>query len=189
MPEKSNIAVAVSILSFVVSALSYYRNTGPAQLRREQIARMRIIAAIAVVLWDQINLILKAQVDKIKVDPYLFPSIQENALRLEEGLNDAVGLGLFPIILEDREHTLTMYAAFIQGLRWIASMPDPEKQPLEEWTKMHFLFGMVRLIDVCLRYKPQLLPKNVRPNVEGLEEKAWTYLSNLSIESRSTESS
>lgn len=181
MPEIAVVAVVVSLLSFAVSAFTFYRNSGPAQLRKEQMARMRIIAARAVVLWDQIDTIASAQVRKSDVDPYLFPSIQENARRLEEALDAAIGLGLFRELLEDRNHSLPMYSAFVQGVRWVASMPDPDTQSLDAWTKQHFLFGMIRLLDVCLRYKPSLLPMSIRTEVTAkvvsLKTQAWTYLS------------
>lgn len=135
MSVSAILALVISILSLGLATLSYYRNTAPAQLRRNQLASMRIIAARSIALWDQISTVISAQTGEFTVDPYLFPSIQENAVRLEEALDDAIGLGLLPTILEDKEHAMTMYSAFVQGLMWIARMPDPEAKPLEVWTK------------------------------------------------------
>ena len=173
-------ALIVSCLSFFISALTFYQNSEKSQIKRNKSSQMRIVAAQSLVLWDQINTIISIQVHKFEYDPYIFPSVQINAKRLEEDLDAAIGMGLLSEIVGDHKNSLALYVAFCQSLSYIINLQDAENQPIEEWTKQHFVMGMIRLIDICINYEPDLIPSNIRSEIskkiDPLVEQSWTYV-------------
>ena len=169
-------ALLVSTFSLI---LAYYIHA--TRLRDARDEAMRTVATRAVILWEQAAIIATAQVTKSTVDSYMFCSIQKNARRVEEALDQAVRVGLFDIVLGDREHSLPLYAAFLQGLTDVEELENPEDQPLEAWTREHFVMGLVRLLDTCRRYRTSVLPsqttQSIGPRLDQMLEKAWTYAS------------
>jgi|SRR5208282_109630 len=146
--------LTISLLSVVVSMLTYYRNSARAQSRREQVTRMRVLAGCAVVYWDQLTTVITAQVKRFPVDDYMFASMRANARLVTDALNAAVGVGLLHCFLDEAPHGLQRYTAFYQGLVWAASLPEGERRPLEDYTKQHLIMGMVRLLDTCVQFRP-----------------------------------
>ena len=180
-----NPTVVLSVLALVVSVVSlagtFYRNARSTQLRNAQDEAMRTVAARAIVLWEQLMIIVECQVKNCDIDSYVLPSVQKNAGRLEDALDHAIRVGLLHVISEaDREHSLTLYAAFLQGLTEVADRDNPQGQPLETWTKQHLLMGMVRLLDSCRKYRQSVIPapvlQRVGKKVDGMLERAWGYV-------------
>jgi hypothetical protein len=91
--------------------------------------------------------------------------MRANARLVTDALNAAVGVGLLHYFLDEAPHSLVRYTAFYQGLVWAASLPEGERRPLEDYTKLHLLMGMVRLLDTCIRFRPVLLPEGVRRSI------------------------
>ena len=171
-------ALAVSIAAFVIS---WYRNLRSTQLRSAQDDAMRAVAARAVLLWDQLIIIVVASVNNTEVHPYMFPSVQKNARRLDDALDQALRVGLIEDISgRGRAHALTLYSAFTQGLVEVAELNSPEKQPLDAWHKQHLLMGMVRLLDVCRKYRTPVLSlaivESALSQLDQTLEEAWTYV-------------
>lgn len=173
--------LTISIIAIIVSMLSLahtiWKNSERTWLRRQQQNSMRILSSRAVVLWQQIWLVLSATANKNPIDTFVFPSMQENAKRLEDALDHAIGIGLLPVLVEDREGSLVLHVAFVQSLASASQLSD--KNPMEPWLGTHLLMGMVRLLDVCLRYRTDLLPSSfkdmIRPKVIELKDEAWVY--------------
>lgn len=176
------ITIAISLFSFAISVLTYFRNSDEKQLRREQATRMRVLAGRSVVYWDQLLTIRAAQIKKFPVDDYMFPSMRANARQVADALDAVVGVGLLNNILDEAPYSLQRYTAFYQSLIWLASIPEGEQRPLEDYLKSHLLFGMMRLLDSCIKFKPMLLPEEVRQSIESQIVNdlplSRTYLSN-----------
>ena len=174
----SGIALLVSVVSV---AVTIYRSAPSTLLYHEQMAVMRIVASRTMVLWDQLRTIATAQVSSSTINSYRLSSFQKNALRLEEALDKAIGIGLLSKLLGNHEHSFILYVAFVQSLNRIATLEEPDKQPLKEWTEQHFSMGLVRLVDVLRKFNSSLLPQSVyhsldEGRLEELTEEAWTYL-------------
>ena len=174
----SAFALIVSIFSV---GLTFYRTAASTLLHREQMAAMRIVASRTVLLWDQVQTVARVQLDGLALDSYRLISFQKTALRLEDALDKATGVGLFPRILGDHRHSLMLYAAFVQGLSWVANLEEADEQPLETSPGKHFSMGLVRLLDVCQKFDSSLLPENLfesmdTERLEELVKEAWTYM-------------
>lgn len=174
----SGIALLVSVVSV---AVTIYRSAPSTLLFQKQMAAMRIVASRTMVLWDQLQTIATAQVTDSAIDSYILSSYQKNALRLEEALDKAIGIGLLSKLMGNHKHSFILYVAFVQSLNHVATLEDPDKRPLEEWTKQHFSMGLVRLIDILRKFDSPLLPQSVyhsldEERLEKLTEEAWTYL-------------
>lgn len=178
--EISTAAVAVMIasISLIISLLTYYRNSQSVQLKMEQTESMRIVAGQAIVVWDQLQTVITAQTQDYNVDSYVYTSLKQNCLRLEESLDRAVGLGLYGALVGNRSHALSMHTAFRQSLAWVRSL-DPSASSPEDWTKMHLLMGMIRLLEQTKSFDSELLPKSVWKELsipQEMSETAWSYL-------------
>lgn len=171
-------AVLVSVISMLISVLTYYQNNSKSLLRREQIERMRTVAIRAAVLWDQIQTILAAA-GYFPVDDYLFPSVQNNAKRLEEALDLAIGSGLIHEIMSKHPKALVLYTTFLQSLYFITSKLSSDELQ-EACLKDHFTLGMVRLLDRCILFSPKVFPddfqKETAEFIVPRAEMAWGYL-------------
>ncbi len=175
------ISVGIAAFSLIVSFLTYWWNRRSVQLKIAQESQMIILASRVAVLWDQINSIISSKVHQYHVDPYIFESMRKNAFRLEEALEKGIGLDLWNILVEKRTYSLVLYSAFIQSLLYAASRQ--EYNP-DDWTHMHLVMGMIRLIDICQRYKSDAVSKitNEIKIHRDLIEKAWVYLEDKSKE-------
>jgi hypothetical protein len=174
------VPIIVSIISLAISIFTYIRASPSQQLELDQNARMRTVAMRTIVLWDQISTIVDAQVHRYSVDPYLFPSIQQNAKRLEDALDEAISVGLLRETISDHPDALQLYSAFTQGLSFVRNLPNPESQPLEQWTRQHFLMGLIRLLDRSFRYRQSFFPEPMKAKISNridpLLSDAWNYL-------------
>jgi hypothetical protein len=139
----------ISAVALVVSSLTFWRTRPALQLKRDQQAQMAVVASRATVLWDQIQTIIVATSNNHQIDPYLFPSMKANAKRLEDAIDNAIGIALFTMLVGGDSLSLTLFTAFIQSLSHACSTESVEP---EVWTKQHLLMGMVRLLESCRRY-------------------------------------
>ena len=174
----SGIALLVSVVSV---AVTIYRSAPSTLLHHEQMAAMRIVASRTMVLWDQLKFISTAHEISRTIDSYILSSFQTNALRLEEALDKAIGIGLLSNLMGNHKHSFILYVAFVQSLNHIATLEEPDKQPLEEWMQPNFSMGLVRLVDLQRKFDSSLLPQSVYDSMdEGrmkkLTEEAWTYI-------------
>ena len=174
----SGIALLVSVVSVVVTI---YRSAPSTLLYHEQMAVMRIVASRTIVLWEQLQTIATTQASGSTIDSYILSSYQKNALRLEEVLDKAIGLGLLSKLMGTHKHSFILFVAFVQSLNHIATLEEPAKKLLEEWMSQHFSMGLVRLVDTLRKFDSSLLPQSVynsldERRLEKLTEEAWTYL-------------
>lgn len=178
----AQLALTISFLSFCISTFTFYRGSTRAQNERIKAEKMRVVAARSVLIWDQMKTVMFAKRHGHQIDPYFFSSYQRNIRRLEDSLDGAVSVGLFGDLVGNQENALTLHNAFVQSLAHMETL-DPEKAELDDWIKQHFLMGMVRLIDCCVRLHSYTLPKNLRvrlvQNLSGLKDEAWTYIQDL----------
>ncbi len=175
----AQIALAISFLSFFVSALTFYRGSTWAQIKRTKMEKMRLVVARGVVVWDQMQTVVTAKVNGFRLDPYFFPSYQRNVHRLEDAIDSAVAVGLFEDLVGVQEHALSLHSAFLQSLAHM-EMLSPDGAEVDEWIKEHFTMGMVRLLDHCIHLHSYTLPTELRlriaQDISGLRGKAWTYI-------------
>ena len=174
----SGIALLVSVVSV---AVTIYRSTPSTLLYHEQMAVMRIVASRTMVLWDQRRTIETAQVSGITINPYMLSSYHKSALRLEEVLDKAIGIGLLSKLMGTHEQSFILFVDFLRSLNHIATLEGPAKKLLEEWLNQHFSMGLVRLVDTLRKFDSSLLPQSVynsldERRMEKLTEEAWTYL-------------
>jgi hypothetical protein len=148
-PLTSDPKTWISALALAVSSLTFWRTRPALQLKRDQQAQMAVVASRATVLWDQIQTIIVATSNNHQIDPYLFPSMKANAKRLEDAIDNAIGIALFTMLVGGDSLSLTLFTAFIQSLSHACSTESVEP---EVWTKQHLLMGMVRLLESCRRY-------------------------------------
>jgi len=180
----SVVTVVVSVGSAIISALTYFQNGASSQLRHQQIERMRIVAVRAAILWDQVYTILAVE----EIDNYLFPSIQNNASRLEQALDLAVSAGLMREVISDRPNALPLYTAFLQVICYVTT-PLPPNELREACRNDHFSLGLIRLLHQCLSFGHNILPEHFadRDYIRKKVDMAWTYLDPRSSESEETD--
>jgi hypothetical protein len=173
-----------ALLAATVSALAgirtMSRNSDAAQLRRKQDATMKVVASRALVSWEQIQNFLHAQKMNQEIDGYLIPSSVQTVKRLEASLDEALSVGLMENIVGSSNHAMTYHSVFIQSLvHLVCRDVDSLKSPIE-WTKQHYLFGLIRLLDRCLNYPGAVFPKKienqVRNQIKPLRNEAFSYL-------------
>ena len=140
--------ILISILALSVSFLTFGEDEPQKSLKRRQHKIMRILATRVIILWEQIMVITAANYHKYEVDPYLLRSMQVNAQRIEEALDQAIGNGLWNEVVQSREHAVSLYVALVQSLVDASS----EDSGLEAWGKQHLVMGMHRLLEVCEAY-------------------------------------
>ncbi len=174
----ATVAILVSLSSALVSLLAYIQNSSRSRLRDQQSERMRIVAVRTIILWEQVQTILSSAEYGYPVDDYLFPSIQNNARRLEKALDLAISSGLTQQIISQREQALVLYTAFVQALFYITTdlgTDQIRKACLDD----HFTLGMIRLQNQCLDFKHDILPSYLTDSdfVRNVSDRAWNYLS------------
>lgn len=145
---------------------------------------MRAVAARTTLVWTQLRSLMYAHRDRLEVDPYLFSSMQINARRLEEALDAAICAGLIEEIITDRPDAWVLHAGFVESLVWAAELEKKEREAVDNWMKQKYLFGLVRLIELCLNYKEPLFPSRLSAilarQIEGLQREAWYELTDPS---------
>ena len=175
----AKLALAISFLSFCVSALSFYRGSTWAQNRRTKREKMRLVVARSVLVWVQMQNLIVAKIGGYQLDPYFFPSYQRNIHRLEDAIDNAVAVGLFGDLVGSQEHALSLHTAFIQCLAHMETL-SPESAELDDWIKQHFTMGIIRLLDRCIRLHPYTLPTKLRnrllQRLSGIRDKASSYI-------------
>ncbi len=172
------VAVVISAISLTLSLLTYYRNSQSVQLKLQQTGSMRVVAGQSMIIWDQLEKVINAQATRLDVDPYLYTSLKQNCLRLEESLDRAVGLGLYADLVGDRPDALQMHTAFRQSLAWVHTI-DPDDSMPEDWTSLHLVMGMIRLLDQTKSYEADLLPDTYWDEIsipQNMQDLAWSYL-------------
>ena len=171
------ISLIISGLSFGVSFLTFWLNRRSVQFKRDQESQMVVLASRAVILWEQLQNIVTVKVHDVTYDPFIFESLRKNALRFEDSLQKAIGLGLWSNLIGNKPGSTLLYSTFTQELLDSASS---QENNINDWTGMHLLMGMIRTIEACERYRvPSVseITKRVYANItENLKEHAWSYL-------------
>lgn len=169
--------VCIAVVSLVVSFLTFWRNRRSTRLKKEQESQILILASGIVILWEQILVLITANVNKSPLQPYIFDSLRKNASRLEDNLQNAIGLGLWSTIIGKQKASVTLYSAFIQSLIYASTSQENDTEP---WLKLHLHMGMIRALEICVRYRSNLVSEVVKPTIEkvskDLRRKAWNYL-------------
>ena len=150
-------------------------------MKRSQILHMTKLASKTIIFWEQLQILITANVTNFDVDPYLFKSLKENAKRLEISIEDAIGLGLWEALVpKNKKHSEVLHVAFIQSLVDGGSI-DTDKS--EDWLKYHLLMGVIRLIQICEQYdgvSPELKETLKAKVASEMRTRSWNYLEELS---------
>ncbi len=144
-----NVSDILAFAALFVAGLAYWQTRPKALLRSAQREKMRVLALVTIILWEQIRTVLICNAKSKEVDHYMLASMRENSKRLEEILNSAIGLNLWKDVLGQEKHSTSLFTAFVQSLLAVAS--DDSKGP-EYWLKMHLIMGMLRLIEASEKY-------------------------------------
>lgn len=169
-------ALIIALGSMLLAWLSYRQGTEEQILRRQQNSAMRTLAAQAAVSFDQFLNIAQGSRAGAPLDAFVLESASLQARRLEASLDAALALGLIREIIGDRSNAVTYHTAFQQSLVW-ASLNGTNA---EAWLKQHYMFGLYRLVDSCLRYHTPLFPAethaDLRKKVDRLAHEAYAYM-------------
>lgn len=171
------ISLVISGLSFFVAFLSYWRNRPSVQLKKDQEYQMLILAGQSIVFWKQLESLAIVELSKSEVDPYIFGSLRKNALRFEDSLQKAIGLGLWTNIIGDNPRNIFLFSAFIQSL---LNAGTSKKNDITQFTSLHILMGVIRTIEACEQYGSPMISeiteKVYNQIDESLKADAWIYL-------------
>lgn len=149
-------------------------------LRAQAVHALTPVCLCAVELWEQV-MVLVAASQSAEVDPYMAPSVVANARRLHSLLGQSRLYG-FDIAGESGQyHDWQLSVVFRQSLEWLASLPPEQLIRDRAYERQHFLFGLVRLVDMMLVATVPPLDRasfieRVAPKVQKLREPARTYL-------------
>ena len=143
------VALVVSFLSFIISFLTFWRNRRSKKLKILQDSQVLILASQAVVLWEQIQTLITANVNSYSLNSYVFESLRNNALRFENSIQKAVELGLWTRIIGNTHKDTLYYTGFIQSLIYSATT---SKNDINDWLSQHLVMGMIRMLDACEKY-------------------------------------
>ena len=150
------VSTAVGSLAAVVVAvlaLRTYRDLSPAAAkRRRQQEHMDEMTALIIMFLDLQKTFAVLRREHIHPDKYIYNGIKECASLLRKSLSKAHRLGLTSVIVgQGHAHQWPLYNAFLSGVLEIA-MLDPNDADPEDFTKEHFLMGIIRLGDGCRNY-------------------------------------
>lgn len=177
--DAATLLIATSAL--LISALSYFQNRRRQILLDEQQREMNSLATRLLILHDQMKTVASTKVKGSRIDPYLFPSMRRNAERVEISLDKAMSLGLWKHIFGNKEYSILLHTAFIQGLG-DAYQPDSNQN---QFTKQHLVFGIIRALNSCkdylLSHNPDLAAAIDSAIDPELLEISRTYLKETSI--------
>jgi hypothetical protein len=173
-------AILISLISAVIAGLTYFQNSAPAQLKTQQTECMRTVAARAAIVWDQLQTVLSAEKYKFSLDPYLFPSIQNNIRRLEEALDMTISAGLTKELISIRRNAVPLYCAFVQSLYFVTTLQSTD-EIRDALIKEHFTMGMVRLLGQCMSFGKEMLPdqRSYSSLSQEIKDQAWDYLGRI----------
>ena len=176
-PFSLDVSDVLALIAIAFSVFTFWDTRPNAQFKRAQVEQMRILSVNAIVLFEQLHVLIEANVGSREIDSYLLTSLRENAKRLEGSLNATIGLGLWKEVLGRKNNSVPMFAAFSQSLLFAASN---QTEDYEVWLKEHLIMGMLRLIEQCEKYQrdsddelASVLHEYLKPD---LREAAWTYL-------------
>ena len=173
------ITTVISITALVISLLTYLGSTARVQLKKKQAAAMRVLAVGAISVFDRLQTLAYAQRHQdVTLDRYQLIAMKVESAALREQLDHAVGRGLLKEIVTDRDYALQLFTSFTAGLDYQATLDLDD--PLSEWTKVHLIYGVTRLLDILLDWEGTVIPDSIRGSIEssvyGLREEAWNYL-------------
>ena len=169
-------AVVVAILAFWT-----YRDLRPkAQLKRRQDEHMSHLAVLVMQVLDRQQVFYAANLHDFEVDPYQFVAASREAKQLGELLDGCTQLQLTRYCVGvDRDHQWALYGALRAAVAEQAEL-DPSLATPDDYTKQHFVMGLIRIADLCLEYEgiemPEDLVESQRRLDEDMHKLAWTYL-------------
>ena len=141
------------------------------------------IAAVIAPVYNDLVTIASSLTHEYEVDNFIYYSIQHNANRLDKLLDEAVGVGHLQILRGDhlsgdKNISIIMWNAFRSGLHEVVRL-DAETATSEDYTKQHFVMGVIRLMDQCRQHADTHVASDIHVLLEGKEslvEEAWNYL-------------
>ena len=179
----TNLPLIISCVSIVIAILTFYRTAPSQQLRRDQIAQMRILASRVATFWIQLESAMTLVRSESAVDPYMRQAMVYNAGQLRDAIEKCIGLGLLSDFLDKEAGELYRLTAFLQSLGWLAGLSDKEQQtiPFDDFLKAHIVMGVIRTLKLVVEHDPTLVTPNVarafRPAIDNGYTQAVNYLS------------
>jgi len=173
----SFITVIVACMSLFLSFYIYWETMPSQYLEKKRENQMNILTSQALVLWQQIQIVTAANRQSIEPDPYLFVYLKDNCKRVESSIENAIGLGLWDLFVpKDIKHSMALHVEFMQSLTYNSTITT---NITDDWTKEHFLMGMIRLLEFCKKYDKLNVELKESFNDlidEDLRKMAWNYL-------------
>lgn len=186
----------VSLLSLVLSVVTFWLNRPAAELARRQAAQMNLLAARAIIFSNQLLPLTFALRRNMPPDERSKQQLCINAKRLEEALDAAIGIGLWAVVLRGgsaaRGNNNFNYVFYYN--KFASSLTDvihkAETGTMEspyEWCNDDIWCGVARLIDAASQYRH--LDETTKPLIKDWfpqitretgqldpRERAWAYL-------------
>ena len=149
-------ALFAATAAAVASIFTTIRNSEAAELRKKQLIAKRVLATRAIIVWENMSII--RSLGDAEVPQMLIPGHQTAFKRLEESIDDAIKVGLSPLIIGSAKYALTYHSAIVKDISFLAFGDKTLLAPASNWRGEHLLFGMTRLIDRLLKNDETLFP-------------------------------
>ena len=178
----SIVALFLSLCSTLVSILTFWRNSPKKALQARKDDAMRHLCSVALVNWENAQLFAGLVKDEInEPDRYLFIAAHENTKKLDNSLDSAIAVGLDQYLVGEFPYARELFVAFRGAITEVTAIQSPSSASINSFTKLHYVFGLVRLIDSCLQYKAEgmLAPterQRVSEKIENMRQMSRNYI-------------
>lgn len=173
------VPIGLSILSLIISILTYIQNSEPAQNRRLRNNSMRSIAVRAAIAFEFWQTAAFVEENSGEFPAQQFFAAKENNIRLEEDISIALSQGLSSTIFSDREHSMLLGSLALSTLSEAGHAKDA-LQLKEELIKKHYLFAILRILEQCYFFNKSYIPKSIRNEyykiIKKFSGEHWNYL-------------
>lgn len=143
------VSLGLAVFSLLIAFFTCFSDRPHARLVRDQDAKMRLVAARAIVFYEYRN---HDTTQTTGPDSPFAKAVQSDAKKLEQALYDAIGVGLWKDLVGPKETATALFIRSVQRLSWVYSQNLAE--PLHTYDENTELFhGIVRIIDRCGVYE------------------------------------
>lgn len=180
MNPLSLLSIIIAVISCIVSLLVYWDSCDSTKKNRERYRVMTNISITSLYLFNKTKNIAGVQLSEAVVDDYFYLSMRDQSRELYNLVQDAMRLGLITIFVPiSIKNSLDLHTALCDSLLETSTKKNADPR---EWTKMHLLMGLIRLLDICSKSKDveegiKVEVRNALESAGNLVETSWTYLS------------
>lgn len=143
--------IVLSVIAFCFSVFVFWFKS-PAKVKdRSQDDKRSELFYRTLIFGEQLLTLYMAVGKKEDIDPYLYRSLRISAKRLEDVIDEAIKIELWPELLSsgDGPRSMTRFTAFLGTLQDGHFKEEDSEIP---WTKKNLIIGMDQIYEVCARY-------------------------------------